>query len=51
MSLFNDNVNICEVNINGNWYNFGFMLGVCVVFSGAPGSRYAQSRRPRRSKP
>jgi hypothetical protein len=51
ISLFNDNINIYEVNNNGNWYNFGFMLGICIVFSGAPGSRYAQSRRPQRAKP
>jgi hypothetical protein len=37
VSLFNDNVNIYDVHNNGNWYNFGFMLGVSVVFGG--GSR------------
>ena len=51
ISLFNDNINIYEVNNNGNWYNFGFMLEICIVFSGGPGSRYAQSRRPQRGKP
>ena len=33
VSLFNDKVNIYEVNNNGNWYNFGFMLGVARFFS------------------
>ena len=28
VSLFNDQVNIYEVHNNGNWYDFGFMLGV-----------------------
>ena len=50
ISLFNNDVNIYEVNNNGNWYNFGFMLGVAVVFSGPAGSsravpRSARSRR------
>ena len=39
------NVNIYEVNNNGNWYNFGFMLGVAVVFSGPAGSSRAVPRR------
>jgi len=37
ISLFNDNVNIYEVHNNGNWYNFGFVLGVSIIFGG--GSR------------
>lgn len=27
-SLFSDKVTIYEVSNNGNWYNFGFLLGV-----------------------
>src|SRR5215204_2867882 len=42
ISLFND-----EVNNYGNWYNFGFMLGVAVVFSGPAGSSRAVPRRAR----
>jgi len=50
ISLFNDNVNIYEVHNNGNWYNFGFMLGVSAAFSGAARSGYAaSSRAPSRS--
>jgi hypothetical protein len=41
ISLFNSDVNIYEVHNNGNWYNFGFMLGVSAAFSGAAGSRCA----------
>ena len=47
ISLFNDHVNIYEVNNNGNWYNFGFMLGVAFVFSGPAGSSRAVPRRAR----
>lgn len=28
ISLFNDNVNIYEVHNTGNWYDFGFILGL-----------------------
>lgn len=34
ISLFNDNVTIYEVNNNGGWYNFGFILGVSIFFGG-----------------
>ncbi len=34
ISLFSDNVNVYEVFNSGNWYDFGFMFGVCMVFSG-----------------
>ena len=34
ISLFNNDVNIYEVNNNGNWYNFGFIVGVAGAFSG-----------------
>ena len=47
ISLFNNNVNIYEVNNNGNWYDFGFMLGVSLAFSGPAGSGGAARRRSR----
>jgi hypothetical protein len=28
ISLFSDNVNIYEVHNTGNWYDFGFILGI-----------------------
>ena len=34
ISLFKDNVSIYEVLNNGGWYNFGFMLGVSIIFGG-----------------
>jgi hypothetical protein len=46
ISLFNDNVNIYEVVNNGGWYNFGFILGVMIIFGGGGGgsSRAARKR-------
>jgi hypothetical protein len=43
ISLFTDNVNIYEVNNNGNWYDFGFVLGAGILFGGGIGG----SRRRR----
>jgi hypothetical protein len=34
ISLFSDNVNVYEVYNSGNWYDFGFMLGVSIIFGG-----------------
>ena len=49
VSLFNDGVNIYEVDNNGNWYNFGFMLGVSTVFSGSGRGSAAAIRSSRSS--
>jgi hypothetical protein len=52
VSLFNDTVNIYEVHNNGNWYNFGIMIGASATFSGvgrsgaAAGSRRKPAPRP-----
>lgn len=48
VSLFTDNVSIYEVNNSGNWYDFGFMLGISAIFSGAGGSGAAASRGNKR---
>ena len=50
ISLFTDDVNIYEVQNNGNWYDFGFMFGVSMAFGGAAGSGSAGSRRKRSSR-
>ena len=34
ISLFTSEVNIYEVQNNGNWYDFGFMLGVALACGG-----------------
>jgi hypothetical protein len=45
VSLFKDGVGIYEVHNNGNWYNFGFMIGASAIFSGPTGSGAAARRR------
>ncbi len=49
VSLFNDGVSIYEIHNNGGWYNFGFMLGLSIVFSGGPLGNRARSRSARKS--
>ncbi|MHB1342059.1 MAG: hypothetical protein ACYCX5_09925 [Coriobacteriia bacterium] len=44
ISLFKDNVSIYEVNNNGGWYNFGYLLGVMMVFGGGGGGAASRSR-------
>ncbi len=39
VSLFIDNVSIYEVNNNGNWYDFGFVIGAGVLFGGGASAR------------
>jgi hypothetical protein len=34
ISLFTNNVNLYEVHNNGNWYDFGFVLGAGILFGG-----------------
>jgi hypothetical protein len=34
ISLFSDTVNLYEVHNNGNWYDFGFVLGAGILFGG-----------------
>jgi len=44
ISLFSDNVHMYEVHNNGNWYNFGFLLGAAVMLGGS-GSASKRKRR------
>ena len=44
ISLFSDNVNIYEVHNSGNWYDFGFMLGLCIIFGGGASGTRRKSR-------
>lgn len=46
ISLFNKNLAIYEAHNNGGWYNFGFMLGACIILGG--GGRGAAYRRHHR---
>ena len=34
VSLFNRNVNIYENRNNGGWYNFGYVMGLSMIFGG-----------------
>jgi hypothetical protein len=43
-------VNIYEVQNNGNWYDFGFMLGVVMAFGGGAGGSTASAGRYRRRR-
>ena len=43
ISLFTDNVNMYEVVNDGNWYDFGFFLGV-LLFLGGGGSQAGRRR-------
>ena len=43
ISLFNRSVQMYEVHNNGGWYNFGFLLGLSIIFGG--GGRGAARRR------
>lgn len=44
VSLFNEQVGVYEVRNSGNWYNFGFVLGVLILGSSGGGGA-ARSRR------
>ena len=39
ISLFNDNVSIYDIHNNGGWYNFGFVFGAMMFFSGSNGAK------------
>jgi uncharacterized spore protein YtfJ len=37
ISLFSENVHMYDVHNNGNWYNFGFLLGASIILGGGGG--------------
>ena len=39
ISLFSKNVHFYEIHNNGNWYNFGFFLGVMAIVGGSHSGR------------
>jgi uncharacterized spore protein YtfJ len=45
ISLFSKSVQVYEVHNNGNWYNFGFLLGVIIIFGGGAGGSAARRSR------
>lgn len=41
VSLFNPTVGVYDVHNDGNWYNFGFLLGAAIILGGGGrGSHY-----------
>jgi len=46
VSLFSDSVSVYEVHNNGGWYNFGFLIGMSIIFGGGGGGA-ARARRSR----
>jgi hypothetical protein len=44
VSLFTDDVSIYEVDNTGNWYDFGYVLGLMLIFSSGGGAA-GNSRR------
>lgn len=47
VSLFSRNVGIYEVHNNGDWYNFGFMVGIAIIFGGGGGGSSRAYKRKR----
>lgn len=45
ISLFTNSVNVYEVHNNGNWYDFGFILGLCCSLGGSAGGGARARRR------
>ena len=43
ISFFSDTVRIYELNNNGGWYDFGFMLGVLCIWGSSWGSGMKRS--------
>lgn len=47
VSLFDDQVGIYEIHNDGHWYDFGFVLGLSVIFGGSHGGNAARHRHRR----
>ncbi len=45
INLFNHDIKVYEVNNNGGWYNFGFLLGVIAIWGSGPGAGLRLGRR------
>ncbi len=48
VSLFNKAVNVYEVHNSGNWYNFGFIIGLSLSMGGGGGGAAMAKKRRRR---
>ena len=47
ISLFNDSVGIYEVHNTGGWYNFGYVIGLSIIFGGPSGGACRARRKKR----
>jgi hypothetical protein len=45
ISLFTDSVSVYEVANNGNWYDFGFFLGLMISLGGSGGAGARAGKR------
>jgi hypothetical protein len=45
ISLFTRSVQVYDVHNNGGWYNFGFILGLMMIFGGGAGGARGRRRR------
>jgi hypothetical protein len=45
ISLFTDDLSVYEVANNGNWYDFGFFVGVAMSLGGSGGAGLRARRR------
>jgi hypothetical protein len=48
ISLFKDSVGVYEAHNNGGWYNFGYMIGLSIIFGGPSGGAGRARRRKKR---
>lgn len=48
--LFNENVAVYEVHNIGGWYDFGFLLGVIMIWSGGSHVKCKSAREKKRDK-
>ncbi len=47
ISLFSDKVTVYEMNNNGAWYNFGFLLGLGAFVGGGSGGSCWKAKQPK----
>lgn len=46
-SLFADSVTIYQSPNDGNWYNFGYFIGISIIFSSSHGARSKSPKKQR----
>ncbi|WP_344063555.1 hypothetical protein [Terrabacter lapilli] len=51
VSLFNHSVGIYEVHNNGAWYDFGYIVGLTIFFSGGTAGGARTRPRKKRAQP